>query len=138
MQSDDTVDDPSIILFLIIAGIIVVWLLGTCIKCLVLYIGQECVATNLPTPHTCPCTSIKTWVQDDMYKNTTCIICLDDFQDQDQIRLLSCQHIFHSPCIQEWFNKCHHQLEPPYCPICREPDCFTACRGTTTFHIVNM
>jgi len=41
-----------------------------------------------------------------------CIICLDDYADTDQIRILRCHHHFHKHCSDEWFflNK--------RCPLC--------------------
>ncbi|CAF0920124.1 unnamed protein product [Rotaria sp. Silwood1] len=46
---------------------------------------------------------------DDKYQqtimiNTQCYICLEDFQSIDSIKILNCQHIFHSECINEWLR----------------------------------
>ncbi len=38
-----------------------------------------------------------------------CIICLDDYTDDDKIRILRCRHHFHVSCSDEWLflnNKC--------------------------------
>lgn len=42
-----------------------------------------------------------------------CPICKEDFENTDVIRYLKCRHIFHSGCIEEWFNikRC--------CPLCK-------------------
>lgn len=41
-----------------------------------------------------------------------CIICLEDYADKEQVRILRCQHHFHRHCSDEWFflNK--------RCPLC--------------------
>eukprot|EP00924_Labyrinthula_sp_SR-Ha-C_P014977 maker-scaffold_9-snap-gene-4.3-mRNA-1 protein AED:0.10 eAED:0.12 QI:0/0.5/0.6/1/1/1/5/223/364 len=47
----------------------------------------------------------------------TCNICLEDFEKDDQIRILPCQggHKFHQVCIDGWLTK------KGTCPTCREP-----------------
>ncbi|KAL6862004.1 hypothetical protein J3F83DRAFT_218085 [Trichoderma novae-zelandiae] len=50
-------------------------------------------------------------------KETTfvvCAICLETLQDDDPVRLLSCDHIFHSLCLAKWFLKRHET-----CPLCK-------------------
>lgn len=46
--------------------------------------------------------------------NQSCSICLENFEDDDEIRKLRCAHIFHKTCVDEWLTK--HQTS---CPICR-------------------
>jgi len=48
-------------------------------------------------------------------KQTQCMICLMDFEDEDKIRTLPCagQHVFHCLCIDEWLRRCTD------CPICK-------------------
>ena len=43
----------------------------------------------------------------------TCIICLDDYNDNNNIGTLYCNHYFHQECIDQWFQKVK------VCPICR-------------------
>lgn len=44
----------------------------------------------------------------------TCTICTVDFIDDDNIKILKCNHYFHSACIKEWLTKYHFT-----CPVCR-------------------
>lgn len=44
---------------------------------------------------------------------TGCSICLEDFNENDDIVLLDCNHVFHGTCISEWG---HYKGN---CPICR-------------------
>ena len=43
-----------------------------------------------------------------------CSVCLNDFGDNDDIRVVKCRHIFHVKCIDEWLL--NHSYK---CPICR-------------------
>ncbi|PTB75318.1 hypothetical protein M440DRAFT_1439860 [Trichoderma longibrachiatum ATCC 18648] len=43
-----------------------------------------------------------------------CAICLETLRDDDPIRLLPCDHIFHSACLAKWFLKKHET-----CPLCK-------------------
>jgi len=45
-----------------------------------------------------------------------CLICLDDYNPQDQLRLLSCKHAFHKTCVDEWLT-----VGKNNCPACRTP-----------------
>ena len=42
-----------------------------------------------------------------------CIICMEDFQNGDDVIYLPCLHVFHTTCILEWF-KGHND-----CPVCK-------------------
>ncbi len=44
----------------------------------------------------------------------TCAICVDDFTEEDVVRLLPCSHVFHPQCIDEWLIN-HSSL----CPLCK-------------------
>ena len=48
-----------------------------------------------------------------LYQQTTCVICFENFNNNDQIRILNCNHYFHDQCINEWLTK------NPNCPVCR-------------------
>ena len=48
------------------------------------------------------------------YYTKTCSICFENFKDEDQCRLLSCFHVFHMECIDDWFTRF------PKCPLCNK------------------
>mmetsp|Transcript_32498 Transcript_32498/g.51924 ORF Transcript_32498/g.51924 Transcript_32498/m.51924 type:complete len:214 (-) Transcript_32498:27-668(-) len=52
---------------------------------------------------------------------TSCSICLADIAMDAKVRGLSCGHIFHLPCVGEWFMK--DQTFELCCPLCRVPLC---------------
>ena len=37
-------------------------------------------------------------------KNSTCVICLDDFQAGARVKTLPCGHLFHDACIDQWLH----------------------------------
>ena len=45
-----------------------------------------------------------------------CVICLSPFDDEQDVRLLRCSHIFHAACIDEWLERSNS------CPCCKA-DC---------------
>jgi len=44
---------------------------------------------------------------------TQCMVCLSNFVDGEEVRMLPCSHVFHAPCIDEWLRRCTD------CPICK-------------------
>lgn len=47
--------------------------------------------------------------------NSSCPICLVDFEEQTRIKLLPCDHGFHPECIEPWIGE-----RSDSCPICRQ------------------
>lgn len=54
-------------------------------------------------------------------KNQTfesCPICYIDYKVGDKLKKLPCEHVFHTPCIEEWLKKkakcpmCNHEIKP--------------------------
>ncbi|KAL5501626.1 hypothetical protein ACEPAH_8886 [Sanghuangporus vaninii] len=43
-----------------------------------------------------------------------CLICLDDYIPDDELRLLSCKHAFHKACVDRWLKTGRNN-----CPACR-------------------
>lgn len=50
-----------------------------------------------------------------------CVVCLEPYQVNDQVRVMPCGHVFHDKCICTWLLR----PRPKYheCPICKTP-CF--------------
>jgi hypothetical protein len=42
-----------------------------------------------------------------------CVVCMCEFELEEEVRQLPCTCRFHTPCIDRWFEE-HH-----VCPICR-------------------
>merc|ERR1719210_94571 len=46
-------------------------------------------------------------------EQTKCLICLDEFNDGDDVKTLPCLHIYHQKCIERWLNTDNS------CPVCK-------------------
>ncbi|XP_061359376.1 uncharacterized protein LOC133303476 [Gastrolobium bilobum] len=47
-----------------------------------------------------------------------CYICLDEYEEGEQIRLLPCNHEYHMSCVDKWLKEIHG-----VCPLCRGNVC---------------
>ena len=56
-------------------------------------------------------------------KQTACVICMSHFKNNQRIRVLPCQHEYHSKCIAQWFTM------NSSCPICRRDSFLSTCWG---------
>ncbi|KAI3891063.1 hypothetical protein MKW98_007368 [Papaver atlanticum] len=45
--------------------------------------------------------------------SAVCAICLNNYEDEDMLRLLPCHHAFHTKCIDDWL------ISHTTCPYCR-------------------
>ena len=45
--------------------------------------------------------------------NSNCIICMEDFEENEKVKQLDCGHIFHGECIDKWLEK------QKTCPFCK-------------------
>jgi len=43
-----------------------------------------------------------------------CLICLDDYEPEEDIRVMTCRHAFHQTCVDEWLQTGRNN-----CPACR-------------------
>ncbi|KAH9953134.1 hypothetical protein BC827DRAFT_1273804 [Russula dissimulans] len=43
-----------------------------------------------------------------------CLICLEDYNPEEDLRLLSCRHVFHKECVDRWLETGRNN-----CPACR-------------------
>ena len=55
------------------------------------------------------------WREDGLFVDDNCPICLVDYRDGDELRVLGCQHVFHSGCALNWLEINNA------CPICQRP-----------------
>jgi hypothetical protein len=54
-------------------------------------------------------------------KQTACVICMSPFKNGQHIRVLPCQHEYHTKCIARWFTM------NSSCPICRRDNFLSTC-----------
>lgn len=47
-----------------------------------------------------------------------CAICLEDYVDEDELRIMPCKHEFHVACIDSWLT-----TRKKFCPICKRDIC---------------
>jgi len=43
-----------------------------------------------------------------------CLVCLDDYEETEELRLMSCKHLFHKVCVDKWLQQGRNN-----CPACR-------------------
>ncbi|CAF1138632.1 unnamed protein product [Adineta ricciae] len=52
-------------------------------------------------------------------KNSNCVICLEDFCEDEEIAVCPCEHAFHKRCLSPWLqNNC----TCPMCNMCIKPE----------------
>lgn len=51
--------------------------------------------------------------KDKYSENYQCIICMEEFEKKEKVKLLPCGHIFHDNCIKQWL------LKQKTCPFCK-------------------
>jgi len=53
-----------------------------------------------------------------------CCLCMESFEQSDQVRLLPCSHYFHCECIDRWFATKRYQARS--CPLCKRDPLISA------------
>ncbi|KAG5759748.1 hypothetical protein H9Q72_012128 [Fusarium xylarioides] len=43
-----------------------------------------------------------------------CAVCLETLGDEEDVRWLTCEHVFHTRCLDSWFKE--HHVD---CPLCK-------------------
>ncbi|GMP92361.1 hypothetical protein CsSME_00042617 [Camellia sinensis var. sinensis] len=74
-------------------------------------VGTESRGLSSDTIASLPSMNYKTQSTQDG-NNDSCVICRLDYEDGDTLTVLSCKHLYHSECINNWLriNK--------VCPVC--------------------
>jgi len=51
-----------------------------------------------------------------------CVICMENFQEDDRLRVLPCCHSFHVGCIDRWLSgsRSFDECDTSGCPICKK------------------
>ncbi|KAJ8764491.1 hypothetical protein K2173_006231 [Erythroxylum novogranatense] len=61
-----------------------------------------------------PCFTFWSGRSSDSHCRETCAICLEDYKDGEVLKVLPCQHEFHSSCVDAWLTKWG-----TFCPVCK-------------------
>jgi hypothetical protein len=56
-----------------------------------------------------------------------CLICLDEYEEEDEIRVMGCRHAFHRGCVDTWL-----QTGKNNCPACRSMGVASTSTATST------
>ena len=54
---------------------------------------------------------------DKKYSQTECAICLQEFENDNEVYQLECHHIYHKSCLDQWFSRQNS------CPLCKNNIC---------------
>jgi len=70
----------------------------------------SCPKRPLPLQHR-TCSPLN---NDSLSFNAMCSICLEEYDHREKLRMLPCQHLFHTECIIPWLTE-----RFPNCPLCK-------------------
>jgi hypothetical protein len=65
----------------------------------------------------------------------TCLICFDDMKDIKDITLTSCEHIYHTSCIEKWLSNAQSKNKCPKCRAIIRKTSSTSASGLTLVQI---
>tara|TARA_B100000963_G_C22417035_1_gene575927 strand:+ start:172 stop:447 length:276 start_codon:yes stop_codon:yes gene_type:complete len=68
--------------------------------------------TNENPPPPKPSDIIEYTIEKKFDKDYECIICLEEFNENETVSITKCGHLYHTQCIYSWF------LKKRTCPIC--------------------
>lgn len=79
-----------------------------------IYISNDILTNNILSNDICKLKIIKfnAYCGDKIYNNM-CYVCHENFNDDHDIAMLHCGHIFHKKCMEEWMKIKKN------CPTCR-------------------
>ncbi|XP_017130846.1 E3 ubiquitin-protein ligase RNF13 [Drosophila elegans] len=96
-------------------------LIGLCFIIMVIYMIYKCIREQRrQRRHRLPKSMLKKLPVLRYTKNNannkydTCVICLEDFIEDDKLRVLPCSHPYHTHCIDPWLTENRR-----VCPICK-------------------
>jgi hypothetical protein len=99
-----------------IVAIITFILLSSCLCCFsCIKVRQDQVNTqrNIRAMNNATIKTTYNRLQEHFFGIESCLICMSEFKDDDEIRQLSCKHFYHKECIDKWLP------EHGTCPNCR-------------------
>ncbi|XP_011496985.1 PREDICTED: E3 ubiquitin-protein ligase RNF13-like isoform X2 [Ceratosolen solmsi marchali] len=91
---------------------------GICFLVIVIFLIVKCIKDRRRQQrHRLPYSSLKKipthkYTKGDPYE--TCAICLEDYVENEKLRVLPCAHAYHTKCIDPWLTKNRR-----VCPVCK-------------------
>ncbi len=66
-----------------------------------------------------------------------CVICLEQFQDGDRLRVLPCEHRFHTSCIDKWLSGSYSYEDcfTGLCPTCKKKPNIGILSNSSSFEV---